>query len=193
MFRYRRLLSALTFAGILVCLPSASALAKSSAQAPGARCPSGTVCDSTLGLALTVPPGWLQLPRGKFLPHTLAFGTRPTGFSYHLRLVIAPFAVTSPGSDMRTARLVAGKLIRANRVPNAKQTAVTYAGSRGILVRGLPGDPGPAADIYLARNGNVYQIIAPGASLAPDQRRALATLRFIPRSGNFLPPTGGGR
>ncbi len=77
MFRYRRLLSALTFAAILIGVPSASALAGSSAQMPGARCPSGTVCDSTLGLALTVPSGWTQIPRGKFLPHTLVFGTRP--------------------------------------------------------------------------------------------------------------------
>lgn len=193
MFRYRRLLSALTFAGILIGLPSAPALAGSSAQAPGAGCPSGTICDSTLGLALTVPPGWIQLPRGKFLPHTLAFGTRPTGLNYHLRLVIAPFAITSSGNDTYAARLIAGKLIQANRVPTAKQTVVTYAGSRGVLVRGLPGGPGPSADIFLARNGHVYQIIAPGASLAPDQRQALASLRFIPRSGNFLPPVGGGR
>ena len=57
MFRYRRLLSALTFAGILAGLPSAPALAGSSAHRVGARCPSGTVCDSTLGLALTVPSG----------------------------------------------------------------------------------------------------------------------------------------
>ncbi len=145
------------------------------------------------GLALTVPPGWIQLPRGKFLPHTLAFGTRPTGLNYYLRLVIAPFAVTSLGNDTHAARLTAGKLIQANRVPSARQTAVNYAGTRGVLVRGLPGGPGPAADIFLARNGHVYQIIAPGASLAPDQRRALASLRFIPRSGNFLPPVGGGR
>ncbi len=94
---------------------------------------------------------------------------------------------------MRNARMTADKVIRAERVTPATQTAVTYAGFPGVLVRGLPGDPGPAADIFLARNGHVYQIIAPGASLAPDQRRALASLRFIPRSGNFLPPAWGGR
>lgn len=41
--------------------------------------------------------------------------------------------------------------------------------------------------IVLAHAGAVYKIIAPGAALAPDQRRMLASLRFIPRVGPFPP------
>jgi hypothetical protein len=39
--------------------------------------------------------------------------------------------------------------------------------------------------IILAHAGAVYEILAPGAELAPDQRQAFASLRFIPRVGPF--------
>lgn len=142
--------------------------------------------------------GWLSLspnnslPPNKFPPHTLAFGTHPAaGLSYNLRLIIQPYAMTSIRDDTRAAKWLATKLIRAERVGSATQRPVSYGGSTGVLIKGLPGGPGPAVDIVLARQGNVYLIIAPGSSLAPDQRRALASLRFIPRTGNFLPPVGG--
>lgn len=188
-----RLLPVFTLLAAAVVPGSNGALAGGIGRATTTKCPRETACDTTLGIALKPPHGWLLLPAAKFPPHTLAFGTLPgNGASYNLRLVIEPYALTSIGNDAEAAQWVATKVIRAERVGGTTQLRVRYAGTRGVLVRGLP-SPSPAADIFLAHHQDVYQIIAPGSALAPDQRRALASLRFIPRSGNFLPSVGGSR
>jgi len=46
--------------------------------------------------------------------------------------------------------------------------------------------------IILARAGVAYKILAPGTTLAPDQRQALDSLRFIPRVGPFPAANGVG-
>ncbi|HCF99136.1 MAG TPA: hypothetical protein DEV93_01165 [Chloroflexi bacterium] len=173
---------------------TAAALAAAPAQARGTSCPCHSVCDATLGVSISPPVGWHLLPAGKYPSHTLAFRTgTPVGLSYHLRLVIEPYALTSIANDASAAKLVAQKLIQAERVSSVTRQTVRYGRSQGVLVRGLPGGPAPALDIILAHQKAAYLIIAPGSSLAADQRRALRTLRFIPRTGHFLPPVGGGR
>jgi hypothetical protein len=63
------------------------------------------------------------------------------------------------------SRLLKGMKVPVTRVP------VRYGGSPGVL----------------AHAGAVYKILAPGKNLAPDQRKALGSLRFIPRVGPFPP------
>lgn len=191
MILHRRFVPAVVLGIALTGILPTRALAGGPAPA-GGGCPARTVCDATLGVALTPSPGWRVFPASKNPPHTLTFATLPiTGLSYTVRLVVEPFAVTSIQNDRRAARWVAHKLIQAERVPSSTERSITIGGTDGVLIQGLPGSPGPAVDILLARHGNVYLIIAPGRSLAPDQRRALARLRFIPRVGHFLPQVGG--
>jgi hypothetical protein len=190
MIDYCRSLLAISLLSLVASLP-AVALA-GGRPAAGGGCPPGTVCDSTLGVAVTPPPGWFLLPRSKFPPHTLAFGRLPNkGLSYNVRLIIQPYAVTSVQNDARSAQLIAAKLIRAERATSVTQLPVRFAGSPGLLLRGLPGGPGPALDIVLAHQKAVYLIIAPGTGLAADQRQALASMRLIPRTGHFLPQVSG--
>jgi hypothetical protein len=108
-----------------------------------------------------------------------------------MRLIVEPYAQTTIANDAQAARHVAAKVISAERVSHVQSIPYTVGGSSGVLVRGLPGGPAPATDIFVARHTYVYLIIAPGSGLASDQRTALARLRFIPRSGDFLPPVGG--
>jgi hypothetical protein len=65
------------------------------------------------------------------------------------------------------------------------QTTAHYAGSPAVVLHGLPGSPEPAINIVLAHGNHVYLIIVPGRQIAADQRAALGSLRFIPRTGRF--------
>lgn len=205
MIHYRRFLSVLTLLALLPGTISTRALAHTSRTTSGTHCPSGALRDAALGVALAVPSGWQLLPPGRYLPNTLVFGTRSTSKStYRLRLVIEPFALGSGANSGRAAAWMATKIIGAEGVRGATRFAVSYAGTRAVLVRGLSGGLRPSVTIVLARQGDaanpgnayreegIYRIIAPGRSLAPDQRQALASLRFIHRTGYFLPPVGGG-
>jgi hypothetical protein len=169
------------------------------AASTGVACPPGTDCDHALGVALIPPHGWQRLPAGSFPPPALAwFVGPPQGAVNHIRLIIRSGGRTSDRVDAHAAtnaaiRLIAGYVTRVSvtRVP------VEYGSAQGVLIRGLPGSPGPYAFILLAHLGALYSIIAPGSHLASDQRQALASLRFIARVGPFPganppPPFGSG-
>lgn len=191
MITYRRTLLIIPLLLITSLLPTI-ALTNGAAASGRAGCPSGTVCDTALGIALTPARTWLRLPHGAYPPHTVGFATRPAGaVGYNVRLLIEPYALTSIRNDGRAAQLTATKLMRAEGATSVTQLSIRYGGSPGILLRDLPGSLTPSLDIIVAHQKAVYLIIAPGASLAADQRHALATLSFIPRTGHFLPPVGG--
>ncbi|MGH2443546.1 MAG: hypothetical protein ACRDFX_10340 [Chloroflexota bacterium] len=161
-------------------------------------CPTGAVCDHALGIALVPSPGWQLVPPGHFPPHVLSwFVQPPLGLDYNIRLLIGPDGITTDHNDGRAANAAAAKLISGYRGVHIDMHRVHYAGTSGVLMRGLPGGSGTsAAFIILAHRGALYSIIAPGSTLGFDQDEALASLRFIPRSGPFPasnPPAPRGR
>jgi hypothetical protein len=120
--------------------------------------------------------------------HVITLVTRPfTGLDYNLRLQIAAWSRTGDSNEARAARHAAQRLASGYRGLRLVRRPVRYGGAPGVLLRGLPGTA-PAADIVLAHRGAVYLIIVPGTAVSSDQRRALDSLRFIPRRGPF--PSG---
>jgi hypothetical protein len=151
--------------------------------------PIHTVCSHALGIALRPAPHVQLLPPGKYPPGVLALGIPPPprhGLEYDMRLVIGPIGTTIGRDDVRAAAMALERLIQQYPTPlTLRRRAVRYGGAPGILVRGLPGGPGPVAVIVLAHAGATYMIAAPGTTLAHDQRQMLASLYFIPRVGRF--------
>ncbi len=187
-----RSIPGLAVLAVAVCLPN-RAVAGGPAPSDATGCPSGAVCDSSLGVALVPPAGWQLIPSGHYPPHVLVwFAEPPLGLDYNVRLLIGPDGTTSDRDDTRAAATDATRLVSGYRSIHPTRYPVHYGGAPGVLVRGLPGGPGPDAFIILAHHGALYSIVAPGATLAPDQRQALASLRFIPSIGPFPsanPPT----
>lgn len=182
--RHRLLLPAILAAAVR--LP-ASAAAGGPAPSGTNGCPSRAVCDHALGVALTSPPGWRRVPPGHFPPHTLVWYVEPPlGLDYNVRLLLGPDGTTRDRNDVHAAAMAADKLIAGyHGHVHATQYAVRFGSAPGVLIRGLPGCCGPEAITILAHHGALYSIIAPGKTLGPDQRAALASLRFIPRQGAF--------
>lgn len=152
-------------------------------------CPRGMVCDRALGVAIRPAPGVQQVPTGKAATRLFALVIPPSpghGLDYDVRLVVQPLETTRDRNDARAAAAGVAKIVSDYRTHlTLRRQTVRYGGAPGILVRGLPTSPGPATAIVLAHAGAVYRITAPGSGLAPDQRRMLASLRFIPRVGAF--------
>ncbi len=155
-------------------------------------CPAGTACDTALGVALALPSGWT---RSNYPVGILEFSARPTaGATYSVvRLNIASWGTTTDPDDARAAAAGMDALIRStNSAQSFARVPVHFPGASGVLVSGLPSSPGPVTAIILVHAGLAYKILAPGAALAPDQRQALDSLRFIPRVGPFPPANGVG-
>ena len=190
---FRSLLPTLLLAVSLATVVPGRVLARTTAAPTADGCPGGLVCDHSLGVALSPPFSWHSVPPGHFAPHVLTwFVNPPLGLDYNIRLIVGPDGATRDRNDAHAATAAAGRLVAEYRSIHATQYLVVYGGAPGVLIRGLPGSPGPDAFIILAHGGALYSIIAPGAVLAVDQRQALASLRFIRRVGPFPsanPPT----
>ena len=174
----------LSLAFILVYMPQ---LVLAGGPAPS-YCPSGRFCAAQLGLSLHLPPGWYVVGKKQLAGNNQVSFAAPgsAGPNYNLRLIIRAYAVTSFTDSKQSVQRLTAKLIRAERVTGVQTFPVHYADSFGLLIRGLPGSPTPAQAILLGRNQDVYQIIAPGTALAPDQTAALNSLQFVPIRGPFL-------
>lgn len=153
------------------------------------NCPAFTVCDTALGIAVTPPASWRLVPTGGLPAHTIGFYAPPARiWEYARRLTISSGGTTRERNDAMAAA-------RAARAPTHGYThmrpplvriSVRYGGAPGVMILNLPGQPLPFVQIILAHGGAVYRIAASGRStLTPDQRHALASLRFIPRVGPF--------
>jgi len=190
---FRSLLPTLLLAVSLATVVPGRVLARTTAAPTADGCPGGLVCDHSLGVALAPPSGWHSVPPGHFAPHVLTwFVNPPLGLDYNIRLLIGPDGTTNDRNDARAASAAAERLVSGYRGIHPTQYSVRYGGTPGVLIRGLPGSPGPDAFIILAHGGALYSVILPGAVLAADQRQALASLRFIRRVGPFPsanPPT----
>lgn len=130
-------------------------------------------------------------------PHAIGL-VAPPGLSYNVRLVIASDGTTRERNDARAAVRAANVLTRGyshlRMRPPLVRVPVRYGGAPGVLIRNLPGQPTLVIVVVLAHHGVLYRIdapgiVAPGAALALDQRRALNSLRFIRRVGPFPSPT----
>jgi hypothetical protein len=105
--------------------------------------------------------------------------------SNDLRLVIRSLGITAVRNDRHAASTAATALIRGERATRVTRTWVRYGGAAGVLLRGMAAALSLAIDIVPAHAGALYLVIAPGATLAPDQRYTLAGLRMVPRTGAF--------
>jgi WD40-like Beta Propeller Repeat len=151
--------------------------------APGVAAPA--VCDRALGVALTLPKDWSVVP-----PGTLDFWTVVPGRDEAmLHLSITPLASTTACSD---AQAVVAVAIATSRIPHYPEpitdTPMIVAGAPAIALSGLPGEPDFGQEIVLAHGGLLYGIYTfddSRTALTPAQRQALASLRFISRSGPF--------
>src|ERR671934_385693 len=153
-----------------------------------ASCPPDVARNSALGVALTLPPRWQEAAPGKYPPGELdlQIPAPPGRPDNDERLNIASWGTTTDRDDARAAADGMNRLLKGIKVP-VTRVPVRYGGAPGVLVRGLPIPPAGVTAIVLAHAGAVYKILAPGKNLAPDQRQALASLRFIPRVGPFPP------
>jgi DNA-binding beta-propeller fold protein YncE len=187
----RSLLIGLALLVMLIGIPPVRTLAGGPAPSGATNCPSRTACDRALGIALTPPANWRMLPPGKLPPHTIGLYAPPvTGFSYNVRLIISSDGTTRQRNDGLAAARAAQALLRGYRRihmrPPLVRIPVRYGGAPGVMILNLPGQPQLLVEIVLAHAGVLYHILAPGqSSLAPDQRSALASLRFIRRVGPF--------
>ncbi len=149
--------------------------------------PAPAICDRRLGLALTVPAGWSVAPRDKFPPGVLAFWTLTGSQEPPQDLVVEAVGLATACSDAQAATAVADALDETTHTSFPTPRRLHHvAGAPAIFLSGVP-SPQPSVQIVAAHHGAVYQLIFPGAAhtLKPDQRQALASLRFIPRSGPF--------
>lgn len=150
------------------------------------HCLSRTICDPALGIALIPAPGVKRASRpGQYPPHWIVLvSSRPHQVDMNLRLQVTSWDTYQGRNDRSAASAGMDRLLRG--LPHSERHGVRYGGAPGVLVHGLPGiAPGTTA-IILAHNHALYKILAPRTGqLAPDQRRMLAGLRFIPRVGPF--------
>jgi len=167
------------------------------ASAPGPRsspplsagCPAETVRNSALGVTLPLPPGWrdygfnLSAPGGLFVADPAVHN----GKGYPLGIGIGPLGTTSDHDDAHAAATAAERATHG--IPfTVTRRPLTIGGAPAILLAPMPGQ-GPTVGIVLAHHGYLYWVIAftnqDGDPLRPDQRQALASLRFIPHVGPF--------
>jgi hypothetical protein len=187
-----RAVTAIVLLIVLVGMPAGSTLADAAVGGTGNRCPAGTVCDHALGVAVTPPTNWRVLPAGKLPPHTIGLYALPvSGPDYNVRLIVASDGTTHVTNDVRAATQAARAFThgydRLHMRPPLVELPVRYGGAPGIMIRNLPGQPTLVVAILLAHHGALYGILAPGATMGPDQVRTLRSVRFIPRVGPFPP------
>lgn len=149
-------------------------------------CLAETARNSTLGLTLTLPPGWQEVSPtlfpSTFTPNAL-FLVVPTGEG-NPRLLITGLGTTTDTNESRAAILAADRLLHGITLPVTRQP-ITVAGAPDVLLRGLPAQT-PSIQLVIAHAGALYRIIAFGGErLHADQQQALSSLRFIPRVGPF--------
>jgi len=180
-------------------LPLPHARAETPRQVPArpALCPPDLpmtmVCDRALGIALTPPAGWTLPPAGHFPPSSLVFWTARAGQpDATLHLVIAPLGLADrrdPSDPGASAAAAADAETQGMTAP-VTATATVVAGVPAVLLQGTPGEPDFGQEILVAHDGLLYGIYTfdnARTAFTPAQQQAVASLRFIPRTGPLLP------
>jgi hypothetical protein len=168
---------------LVLTLTSAVSPPPTLASAPGA-----VVRNARLGVSFTLPQGWFLYANRLEPPCEMAFLSGPKqGLDWHQRMVIRLLGQTHTRNEARAARRAATTFIRrslgsATRIP-VRRTFTNLAGAPAVRLTGVPGNVANVVFI-VAHRGVVYQIATLESSIIqPDQQRALASLRFIPRTG----------
>ncbi len=152
-------------------------------------CPALATCDTALGVSVVPPAGWSAAPAGQYTPGALTFVRAMTSsLGGKLRLSVQPLGTITTSNAVTAAMAAADALVaRSNGSLPVTRTMVTVGGVPAVALQGLPGQQ-PTLQTVVAYGGATYDIVTfGGATLQPDQRAALATLRFIPRVGPFPP------
>lgn len=146
------------------------------------RCPSGYVCDPSLGVAVLAPASWMKLPAGNEGPCTLSFARRAVSrVDYDERLIVKLVKIGKSPNDHALSWAYAHTLVRGSHTKHVTLFSTTYGGAPAVVVRGLPPTPRPAVYVVVSHAAAVYMLIAPGKRLDARQRHALASLRFFTR------------
>ncbi len=165
------------------------------APAPGVvTCPNLATCDTALGVSVVPPAGWSVAPAGQYTPGALTFvRTMTTSLGGDPRMSIQPLGTITTSNTVAAATAAAAALVaQGNGSLPVTRTMVMVAGVPAIALQGLPGQQ-PTLQTVVAHGGALYDIVTFGsATLQPDQRAALAALRFIPRVGPFPPANAPG-
>lgn len=182
---------ALCIAAVSLILIGAAFPASTYALGTGAaafRCPSGYVCDASLGVAVRAPASWMTLPSGKEGLCTLSFARRAVShLNYDERLIVKLVEAGNTTNDRALARAYANTLVRGVHTKHVTMTSTTYGRSPAVVVRGLPPAPRPAVYVVVSHRALVYLLTAPGTALGASRRDALASLRFFARQDTRCP------
>jgi hypothetical protein len=150
-------------------------------------------CNRAIGVALRLPRGWTVAPPGHFPFNNLALVTIiPGRQDMDLHMGIEPFGTTTARDALAAAEAGADATTQGVTLPLTR-TTTSVGGLPAVRLRGLPGAPDFGQEIVVAHGGLLYGIYTFDNSrqaLTPGQRQALASLRFIPRTGPALRPYG---
>jgi hypothetical protein len=128
------------------------------------------VSNTSLGVAVTIPPGLQEAAAEKYAPGTINLEI-PAQIGHPVNGL--RFRVEPEGTypiTMSEAQAVADKadaLTQGLTIP-VTRSSITVAGTTGILLRGMPGY-GPNVQIILAHEGALYDVITWGTNLDADQ------------------------
>jgi hypothetical protein len=153
--------------------------------------PAHTVVRNTrLGVSLTLPRGWFLKSDKQEPPCEMYFVSGPKmGLDLHQRLGIRLVGRTYTRDETLAARHAATTFIRRSVGDSARlrvrRTFTELAGTPAVRLMGVPSNV-PNVVFIVVHGGVIYAIETLESSVVqPDQQRALASLRFIPRSGNM--------
>lgn len=189
---YSRVLSSLGLIALLGMPLRHPARALAGGAPPSAlECPAGMVCNRAIGVAVRPPWGWVAAPPGHFPFNDLALVTLdPQRPEMGLHLVVEPFGTTTLRDPGAAARAAVSAVTQGLTIP-VTATPFAVAGLPAVRLRGLPGAPDFGQEIVVAHGGLLYGIYTFDSArdaLTPAQRQAMASLRFIPRTGPALRP-----
>jgi hypothetical protein len=147
------------------------------------------VRNARLGVSLTLPRGWFLKSDKQEPPCEMYFVSGPKmGLDWHQRLGIRLVGRTYTGNDALAARHAATTYIRQSVGSNTRirvqRTFTELADAPAVRLMGVPSNV-PNVVFIVVHGGVIYAIeTLESSSIQPDQQRALASLRFIRRSGN---------
>lgn len=177
-----------SYSRIIASCTLVAALTSVSLRPSGAGANSDAAQHQALGVALAaLPAGWVIAPSGKFPTGDLTFVTMHNG-DMDLRLSIQPLGLQDTSDEQAAATAAADALVQDYKVTTpVTRTTMTIDGSPAVVLHGTPG-PVPGLEIVVAHNGAAYDVVTFGSdTLQADQQEALASVRFIPRTGSFPP------
>lgn len=135
------------------------------------------VINHTLGFALRVPSTWSALSRAPGAPLGVTF-VRSGKTPPPARLAVEILGNMRIGTPERVAQLYACGLTRTAPGTPVIQAPVMYAGTRGVMLSGMP-SLADTVQIILVHDSVVYNFVAL-APVTTEEKATLASLRWVP-------------